>query len=103
MTLLARGLVALSPLTFLAALSVQAPSRSHELRVAYYQPFKDAKTTICVDTFGEVVLYPGLLRKKGALSPDTFSVCLESPKTLDQAAEIMDDVAVVHRFGALGR
>lgn len=103
MTLLARALVVLSPLSFFAALSVQAPPRARELRVAYYQPFKDAKTTICVDTFGEVVLYPGLLRKKGSLSPDTFSVCLESPKTSDQVAEALDDIAAVHRFGALGR
>jgi hypothetical protein len=99
--LLARGCLVLMPLSMFAAITPPQPELA--LRIAYYQPVKNCRTTMCVTTFGDVVLYDGPLRKRSGLNAETFSLCLESPRESAAIASDLDTVSAVHRFGALAR
>jgi hypothetical protein len=117
-TLAARALIVLSLLIPLALIYVPeqtatrtlgemsrpfpAPvSSGHGVTVGYYQPANDCKTTVCVDTYGVVVIYEGSPRKRIAMTPETFSVCVEGGREADQIARAMDSVGAIRRYGAL--
>lgn len=97
MTALVRVLV-------VTALPVLSGPSQQKVRVGFYQGIRDCKTTLCISTYGEAVIYEGSLDKLRPLTGgDDFALCLETQKTPAELAKAMDYAGALHRFGALAR
>lgn len=70
--------------------------------VAYYAAIHGPiQTTMCVDTYGRVVLFDGSLRKHWIESGDLYSICIETDKGRGELEKVFEQAGIEYGFGAL--
>ena len=88
-------------IALVSAAVVSAQGRASGL-VVYYAEMRGAEvgSTICADTYGRISIFRGRLKGKPVASPETYSLCVESPEDEASVDKIMTKSGIDHGFAA---